>query len=82
MGAGELPKSPEGRRPSGGRRPDDEAHVRQLLDAARRAMELSRDKKVGNLDAEDETTLALARLLETAIIYLMQVPMVPIAAKE
>lgn len=35
-----------------------------MLDAARRAVELSRGKKVGGLDPDDETALALVRLLE------------------
>lgn len=56
--------SRRGRSSPGGRRPDDEARIRHMLDAARRAMELSENKKVGSLHAEDETALALARLLE------------------
>lgn len=35
-----------------------------MLDAVRRAVELSRGKKVGGLDPDDETALALVRLLE------------------
>lgn len=35
-----------------------------MLDAARRAVELSRGKKVGGLDPDNETALALTRLLE------------------
>lgn len=35
-----------------------------MLDAVRRAVELSRGKKVGGLDPDNETALALARLLE------------------
>ena len=35
-----------------------------MLDAARRAEELSRGKKVGGLQPDDETALALTRLLE------------------
>lgn len=35
-----------------------------MLDAVRRAAELSRGKKVGGLDPDDETALALVRLLE------------------
>lgn len=35
-----------------------------MRDAARRAVELSRGKEVGGLDPDDETALALARLLE------------------
>lgn len=35
-----------------------------MTDAARRAVELSRGKEVGSLAPEDETALALARLLE------------------
>ena len=46
------------------RRPGDEARIRHILDAARRAVELSRDKEVGTLDPDAETALALARLLE------------------
>lgn len=46
------------------RRPGDEARIRHIADAARRAVELSRDKKIGALDPDDETALALARLLE------------------
>lgn len=46
------------------RRPGDEARIRHIVDAARRAGELSRHKDVGALDPDDETALALARLLE------------------
>ncbi len=42
----------------------DEARLRHMLDAARRARELSRGKAVGNLDPDNETALALTRLLE------------------
>ncbi len=42
----------------------DEARLRHMLDAARRARELSRGKEVGNLDPDSETALALTRLLE------------------
>jgi uncharacterized protein with HEPN domain len=35
-----------------------------MLDAARQAVELSRGKEVGRLDASDETALTLVRLLE------------------
>lgn len=42
----------------------DEARLRHMLDAARRAGELSRGKKVGSLDPDSETALALTRLLE------------------
>jgi uncharacterized protein with HEPN domain len=35
-----------------------------MRDAARRAVELSRGKEVADLDPDDETALALARLLE------------------
>lgn len=35
-----------------------------MLDASRRALELSRGKNVGALDTDNETALALARLLE------------------
>ena len=35
-----------------------------MLDAARQAVELSQGKKVGGLDPDNETALALARLLE------------------
>ncbi len=35
-----------------------------MLGAARRAVELSRDKEVRSLDTDSETALALARLLE------------------
>lgn len=42
----------------------DEARLRHMLDAARRARELSRGKKVGSLDPDSETALALTRLLE------------------
>jgi uncharacterized protein with HEPN domain len=35
-----------------------------MLDAAHQTVELSRGKKVGGLDPDNETALALARLLE------------------
>jgi len=35
-----------------------------MLDVARRAAEISQGKKVGSLDPDSETTLALTRLLE------------------
>lgn len=35
-----------------------------MLDAARRARELSQGKEVGSLDPDSETALALTRLLE------------------
>lgn len=38
--------------------------MRHMLDAARRAVELSGGKEVGRLDSSDETALALVRLLE------------------
>lgn len=50
--------------PRKSRRPGDEARIRHIVDAARRAVELSRDRDVGVLDPDDETALALARLLE------------------
>ncbi len=50
--------APRGRRSLG-----DEARLRHMLDAARRAEELSRGKESGSLDAESETALALTRLL-------------------
>lgn len=43
---------------------DDIARLRHMLDAARRACELSKNKSVGQLDPDSETALALARLLE------------------
>jgi uncharacterized protein with HEPN domain len=43
---------------------DDAARLRHMLDAARRALELAQGKKVGSLDPEAETALALTRLLE------------------
>ena len=48
----------------GRRRLGDEARVRHMLDAARRAGELSRGKQIGSLDPDSETALALTRLLE------------------
>lgn len=42
----------------------DEARLRHMLDAARRARELSQGKEVGSLDPDSETALALTRLLE------------------
>ncbi len=44
--------------------PGDEARVRHMLDAMRRAMQLSEDKDVVALDPDSETALALTRLLE------------------
>jgi uncharacterized protein with HEPN domain len=49
---------------SSGDGPDDEARIRHMLDASRRAMELSRGKTVAELDSDSETALALTRLLE------------------
>ncbi|CAN5680613.1 DUF86 domain-containing protein [soil metagenome] len=46
------------------RRLDDEAWLRHVLDAVRRARELSEGKKLGELAPDDETALALTRLLE------------------
>lgn len=43
---------------------DDTARIRHMLDAARRALELVRGKPIAELPPEDETALALARLLE------------------
>jgi uncharacterized protein with HEPN domain len=51
-------------RPRGSRKPGDEARIRHMLDASRRAVELSRGKEIGGLEPDDETALALARLLE------------------
>lgn len=45
-------------------RPGDEARIRHMLDASRRAVELSEGKDVRNLHPDNETALALARLLE------------------
>lgn len=42
----------------------DETRLRHMLDAARRARELSQGKEVENLDPDSETALALTRLLE------------------
>ena len=42
----------------------DEARLRHMLDAARRALELSQGKKIGQLEPDNETALALTRLLE------------------
>ncbi len=49
---------------SSGDGPDDDARIRHMLDASRRAMELSRGKEVAELDSDSETALALTRLLE------------------
>jgi len=49
---------------SSGDGPDDEARIRHMLDASRRATELSRGKTVAELDSDSETALALTRLLE------------------
>lgn len=46
------------------RSPGDEARLRHMLDAARRAVELAEGKSVARMEASDETALALARLLE------------------
>lgn len=51
-------------RPCRPSKPGDEARIRHMLDATRRAMELAKDKDTSNLPPEDETALALVRLLE------------------
>lgn len=51
---------PESRR----KKPGDEARVRHMLDATRRAMQLAESKDVAALDPDSETALALTRLLE------------------
>lgn len=48
----------------GSHRLDDEARLRHMLDAVRRARDLSEDKELGKLAPDDETALALTRLLE------------------
>lgn len=43
---------------------DDEVRLRHMLDAVRRSRELSEHKRLGELAPDDETALALTRLLE------------------